>query len=241
MKLLLLIAALMGGCAGEAPQQEPVAVEAPALSAEARALIAPVAAAIATEEARQAALPPPADVRERLERMGRLDQAGRMAGIAVDLSALPEGERQVAMAALWAPVTALDGRLTGELLPLVPEEGWFLPSVYGEQASSAAFLIIQHSTIEQWRRFVPVLEPLALAGEIDGQDFGLMYDRLAINEGRPQRYGTQMTCKAGKWVIDYANLEDPEHADERRADMGFHWTLAEYEDLFAHYPPCTED
>ena len=51
----------------------------PALSPEARALIAPVAMAIAAEEARLAALPPPADVRERLERMGVLDQVGRRA------------------------------------------------------------------------------------------------------------------------------------------------------------------
>jgi hypothetical protein len=236
---LALVLCLQGCSPPDARQQAPVAVEPPALSAEARALIAPVAAAIAAEEARQAALPPPADVRERIERMGRLDQAGRMAGIAVDLSALPEGERPVAMAALWAPVTALDERLIGELLPLVPEEGWFLPSVYGERASNAAFLIIQHSNIEQWRRFVPILEPLALAGEIDGQDYGLMYDRLAVNEGRPQRYGTQMTCKAGKVVLDWENIEDPANVDARRAAMGFPWTLAEYEALFANYPPCT--
>lgn len=239
MKLLLLIAALMGGCAAEAPQQEPSAVEVPALSAEAQALIAPVAAAIAAEEARQAALPPPADVRERLERMGQLDQVGRMAGIAVDLSGLPMEERAAAQAALWAPVSAMDEQLLAELLPLVPEEGWFTREAYGERGSKVAFLIIQHSNVEQWRRFVPVLEPLALAGEIDGQDFGLMYDRLAINEGRPQRYGTQMTCKAGKVVLDWENIEDPANVDERRAALGFHWTLAEYEALFADYPSCT--
>ena len=88
---------------------------------------------------------------------------------------------------------------------------------------------------------MPILEPLALAGEIDGQDYGLMYDRLAVNEGRPQRYGTQVTCKAGKLVIDWDNLEDPANADERRRALGFPGTLAEYEALFARYPPCTED
>lgn len=228
MLALLLSAVLL--------MQEPAA-----LSPEARALVSPVAEAIAAEEARQAALPPPADVRERLERMGRLDQVGRRAGIAVDLSALPESEREGASTALWAPVSAMDDRLLAELLPLVPEEGWFTPDQYGEQASSAAFLIIQHSNVDQWRRFVPILEPLALAGKIDGQDYGLMYDRLAVNEGRPQRYGTQMTCKAGKVVIDWENIEDPANADARRADLGIPGTLVEYEALFAHYPPCDEN
>ena len=55
-----------------------LAQQAPAgLSAEARTLVAPVAEAIAAEKARQAALPPPTTDRERLERMGALDQAVR--------------------------------------------------------------------------------------------------------------------------------------------------------------------
>jgi hypothetical protein len=211
------------------------------LSADARALIAPVAEAIAAEEARQAALPPPANDREKLERMGVLDQVGRRALTPIDLTVLPEGEREAANTAMWAPLMAMDERLLAELLPMVPADGWFRKSVYGEQAASAAFLIIQHSDIEQWRRFVPVLEPLVATGEINGSQYGLMYDRLAVNEGRPQRYGTQMTCKAGKWVIDRENLEDPDNADARRAAIGFPGTLAEYEQRFARYPPCEED
>lgn len=210
------------------------------LSPEARALIAPVAEAIAAEEARQAALPPAISDRERLERMGVLDQVGRRAMNPIDLSVLPEAERQAAASAMWTPLMATDRRLMAELLTMVPREGWFLKSVYGERAASAAFLIVQHSDLEHWRRFVPVLEPLVAAGEVYGQSYGLMYDRLAVNEGRPQRYGTQVTCKAGKWVIDRDNLEDPANADARRREMGFIWTLAEYEQVFADHPPCEE-
>lgn len=210
------------------------------LSPEARALIAPVAEALAAEEARQRDLPPAASDRERLERMAVLDQVGRRALTRVDLSVLPETERQAATQAMWAPLQAMDDRLLAELLEMIPAEGWFRKSVYGEQAAGAAFLIIQHSDLDQWRRFVPILEPLVVEGEVDGEEYGLMYDRLAINEGRPQRYGTQMTCRAGKIVVDWDNLEDPANADQRRREMGFNWTLAEYEALFADYPPCTE-
>ena len=208
------------------------------LSPEAHALIAPVENAIAAEEARQAALPPASNDRERLERMGVLDQVGRRAEAPIDLSVLPEAEREAANAIIWTRLRALDERLMGELLQMVPPEGWFLKSVYGERAAQAAFLIVQHSDVEHWRRFVPVLEPLVAAGEVDGQSYGLMYDRLAITEGRPQRYGTQVTCKAGRWAIDRDNLEDPENADVRRREMGFPGTLAEYEQVFANRPPC---
>lgn len=218
-----------------------LSVQGPAPSPDFAALIAQVTSAIAAEEARQAALPPASSDRERLERMGVLDQVGRRLSISVDLSGAPDADRVAAGLALWAPIEAVDKRLSAELLTMLPAEGWFYKSVYGAKAANAAFLIVQHGDTALQRRFVPVLEPLVATGEVEGQSYGLMYDRLAVDEGRPQRYGTQVTCKEGRWVIDYANLEDPERADERRAAMGFPWTLKEYEAVFADYPPCTPD
>lgn len=205
------------------------------------ALVAPVVTAVAAEEARQAALPPAATDRERLERMGELDQVGRRVAITVDLSHVPEADRPAADMALWAPIGAMDDRLSAELIRMLPAEGWFYKSVYGEDAARTAFLIIQHADATLQRRFVPVLESLVASGEVEGSSYGLMYDRLALSEGRPQRYGTQMTCKNARWVIDYGNLEDPERADERREALGFMQTLAEYETNFARYPPCKDE
>ena len=209
---------------------------APPLDAEVAARIAPVAAAIEAERAAQAALPPPADDAERLVLMARLEQVGRKAMIPIDLHDLPKPEREAAFAAMWAPIGAVDQANQMQLLKMVPPEGWFYVSRYGRPASNAAFLIVQHGDLDLWRRFVPVLEPLVAKGEVEGQEYGLMYDRLAIREGRPQRYGSQMTCRGGKFVVD--TLEDPVHVDERREAMGFMQTLAEYEKNFANYPPC---
>ncbi|MDQ1192959.1 hypothetical protein QE419_001725 [Brevundimonas vesicularis] len=133
---LILAAALLS-------QQAPAG-----LSAEARALVASVAEAIAAEKARQAALPPPTTDRERLERMGALDQVGRRAFTVLDFSALPADERQTAETLAWADINAEDKALLDELLTMVPAEGWFKKSVYGERAAGAAFLIIQHSDLE---------------------------------------------------------------------------------------------
>lgn len=222
--IAVLVAALLG------------ASEAPPLSSRAATLIAPVGQALDAERKAQAILPPPANDAERLERMGRLDQVGRRVLTGVDLSALPPDEIKVARKAMWAPIEAADAENEKALLAMVPPEGWFLKSRYGPRAAQAAFTIVQHADLSLWRRFVPVLEPLVAKGEVDGQSYGLMYDRLAINEGRPQRYGSQMTCKDGKYVVD--RLEAPETVDERRKAMGFPETLAEYEAIFARYPPC---
>lgn len=117
-------------------------------SVEVRALVAPVAEAIAAEKARQAALPPATSDRERLERMGALDQVGRRAVTVLDFSVLPADERQSAETLAWADINAVDEALLDELLTMVPAEGWFKKSVYGERAAGTAFLIIQHSDLE---------------------------------------------------------------------------------------------
>lgn len=214
-----------------------LAMQDPALSPEAQRLIAPVIEAMDAEKARQAALPPPADDRERLERIGVLDQAGRRVLTGINLHELPPEEIPAARRAMWAPIAKADEEHAEVLLTMVPAEGWFHRSVWGEEASSAAFHIVQHSNETLWARFVPVLEPLVATGEIDGQSYAMMYDRLAISQGRPQRYGTQMACINSRWTVD--SLEDPETVEERRRAMGFPVTLEEYKAHFATFPPCT--
>jgi hypothetical protein len=209
------------------------------LSPKARALVAPVGEALDAERARQAALPPPKDDVEKLIRMGRMDQVGRRVLTGINLHELPLEEIPAAQKAMWAPIEKADAENLEALLKMVPPEGWFLKSRYGEEAADAAFSIIQHSDIDQWRRFVPILEPLVATGEVDGQSFGLMFDRLAVNEGRKQRYGTQMICDhmTGQWVP--SPLEDPARVEDWRRAMGFPVTFAAYLEHWKTYPPCT--
>lgn len=219
MPILLLIAFLFAG-----------------LTPQAQAVIAPVGEAIAAVRARHAALPPPRNDSERLIRMGELDQAPRRVIVAIDFSKIPEAERQAAMDAAAAPIEAVDAENQAALLAMVPPEGWFLKSRYGEKAAMAAFHIVQHADETLWRRFLPVLEPLVAKGEIDGQSYALMFDRLAVSEGRPQRYGSQWRCDNGKYR-PYP-IENPEGLDRRRAEMGFPVTFAWEKEQYAREPYC---
>lgn len=199
--------------------------------------IAPILSKIEAEKARQAALPPTDDVTERFKRIYELDQVVRMDVMALDLTSLSPEERAQAEGRIWVEIEAVDKQNLEAVLEMVPPEGWFLRSKYGEGVTETAFLVIQHSNVEQWRRFVPILEPLVAQGEVRGQNFGLMYDRLAQAEGKSQRYGSQMQCVEGVWRA--TGLEEPEKVDEYRLAMGFRQTLAEYEANFASYP-CSE-
>lgn len=215
-----------------------IVVQQPAVSPQAARLIAPVLEAVRTERALQAASGPPIDLNERFLRMYRLDQQSRAALNTVDLSTLPPAERQQARAAMWEVIDEIDKANQEALLESLPPEGWFYRSRFGEGVAQTAFLIVQHSDATLWRRFLPVLQPLVATGEVDGEAYGLMFDRLAVAEGRPQRFGTQVVCVGGKQVVDWPNIEDPDNVDERRRAMGFTTTFSEYQALFAASPPC---
>lgn len=223
MMFLLMAAALM--------RQDPAP-----LNPEVGQVIAPVVEAVRTEQERQAALPSPRDDRERLERMGALDQAGRMKIGEVDVSALPPEQRKAAFSAISAVIDPIDRANQQSLLAMVPPEGWFLRSQYGDEAASAAFHIVQHGDQALWRRFLPALEPLVATGEVEGEAYAKMYDRLAISEGRPQRYGTQFTCVGTQWTL--APLESETQVGALRAEMSFTLPLSVYVEHMANAPPC---
>lgn len=199
-------------------------------------VISPVAEAVRTEQERQAALPPPRNDRERLERMGALDQAGRMMIGKVDVSVLAPEQRAAAFSAISAIIDPIDRANQQSLLAMVPPEGWFLRSQYGEQAAAAAFHIVQHGDETLWRRFLPALEPLVATGEVEGEAYAKMYDRLAISEDRPQRYGTQFICNEARWTL--APLEDEAQVGARRAGVGIATPLSVYVEHMANAPPC---
>lgn len=198
------------------------------LSPTAQALIAPVHAAYVKVEADQAALGPAKDDRDRLERMFDLDQAARRAVIRVDLSTLPPTERAAASDAMWSEITAHDLANQKALKEIVARDGWITRARFGPKASHAAFAIVQHAVNDPdlMRSTLGLLGPLAATGDVDGNDYARMYDRVALEfDHKPQRYGSQLECHDGVWRP--RTLEDPEQVDERRRALGLTQTEAE--------------
>jgi hypothetical protein len=208
------------------------------LSPKAQAVVTAVAASIDQVRARQAALPPPKDDAERILRLGDLDQAPRKVITTWDFSTVPEAERAKAVERAWALISAQDAEDQAALLKLVPPEGWFLRSKYGERASWAAFDIVQHGDLALLERFLPVLGRQVAAGEVPGEGYAMMYDRVETSHDRPQLYGTQFRCDGGKWR-PYP-IKDPEGLEARRKPLGFFMTFADYKAKFESFPPCPQ-
>ena len=97
--------------------------------------------------------------------------------------------------------------------------GWFDVRKYGPAADHAALLLVQHSDAdpEFQAQMVEALEPRLERGDTNPEDLAYLVDRVAVRAGLPQKFGTQMECVDGEWVVP--QIEDPMRLDERRTRM----------------------
>jgi hypothetical protein len=200
-------------------------------------VVSPVYLAYAKAQSAQAVLPPPTSDSERLIRLGAIDQAGRdvLSDVIRSMANLSAEDTKVVWPAIWAEITPHDEADQRALVNMLPAKGWFRISVYGTPAAKAAFLIVQHSTDQAFQESVlERMKPLIGTADLDGQAYGLLWDRIALKNNRPQRYGSQVDCVGGGWQP--TNLEDPAHVDERRKQLGFKETEEKYLARFAHEP-----
>lgn len=116
----------------------------------------------------------------------------------------------------------LDGRNRAWLGYQVARDGWFTIGGHGETADLAAWLIAQHADNEPsfQQEILVRLEPLARAGETNAGRFAMLRDRVAVNLGEAQHYGSQGRCtESGQWEPrPYYGTED--EVDERRRSVG---------------------
>jgi hypothetical protein len=110
---------------------------------------------------------------------------------------------------------------------ILTEHGWLGPSQVGSKASQTLFLVIQHADEEARRKYVPMLREAVKEKKARAESLALMEDRVAVEAGEKQIYGSQLNIIDGKPTL--RPLEDPDHLDERRATMGMS-TIAEYLD-----------
>lgn len=99
--------------------------------------------------------------------------------------------------------------------------GWFDIKRYGARADGVAWLLVQHADqdVAFQAETLKALERLVHAGEANLRNYAYLYDRVAINQSRPQRYGTQGRCvAAGDWQMD--PVENPAELESLRQAAG---------------------
>lgn len=91
----------------------------------------------------------------------------------------------------------------------------------GEDGAEASFLIAQHAIAQPsfQRSALELLREAVDRGDVPLRHYAHLEDRIRTLEGKPQRYGTQFDWDPDGQMSPMP-LEDPEHVDERRAEVG---------------------
>jgi hypothetical protein len=140
------------------------------------------------------------DLQERLRQMVKIDQSVRTGG-SISL------EKMV----------ATDAAHRSELLRIHEKYGWPAISLVGKEASSNYWLLVQHQDLELQRKLLPDLERAANRGEASKSNFAYLFDRVQVNSGKPQHWGSQATCKDGK--PELSPVDDPAGLAQRRKEL----------------------
>lgn len=129
------------------------------------------------------------------------------------------------VAAEWKRIDEDNTRWLGEVVMV---RGWPGQTLVGEDGAAAAWLLAQHADRDpaQQRAFLDALRGAVDQGEASPSHLAYLEDRVRVNAGQPQLYGTQFTVADGE--LEPRPIEDPQRLDERRAQAGLE-PFADYE------------
>lgn len=83
----------------------------------------------------------------------------------------------------------------------------------------AVFLILQHNHGIYQKKYIDRLRAAAEQGKLKRSSVAMMEDRILVDDGKPQIYGTQVSRKrGGEWRLN--DLLEPERVNIRRARVG---------------------
>lgn len=116
-----------------------------------------------------------------------------------------------------------------KILKIFDKYGWPDPSTIGENGSGTIFLVIQHSSKEMRLKFLPIMRKAVKKGNAQGSDLALLEDRTAIDQGRKQVYGSQLSFDQEKKEIffDINSIQNLKKINKKRHKLGMQ-PISEY-------------
>lgn len=112
-------------------------------------------------------------------------------------------------------------RNTKRAKEVLEKHGWPSLSQVGEEGSTAIYLIVQHSVLDEafMQSCLPLLEESVKKGDAHGWQFAFLQDRTLMQQGKLQIYGTQHDVNE-KGRLEPYKILNPETVDDRRLALG---------------------
>ena len=117
---------------------------------------------------------------------------------------------------------------------IVDQIGWPTTSKVGKESSHNAWLLVQHADFDvEFQTQCLTMMKQEPPEEVDRRNIAYLEDRILVNTGRPQLYGTQFNTIEGRFVP--REIEDESHVDERRAQAGLGSLQEGIDDMYKKY------
>ncbi len=113
---------------------------------------------------------------------------------------------------------------------LISKYGWLGKSFVGVRGNQTCFLVIQHSDSATQVKYLPMMQKSVEEGESSAADFALLQDRVLMQQGKKQTYGSQIVFDKQGNNIFYP-IEDEINVNLRRAKVGLQ-PIEEYAKFF---------
>ncbi|GAA1933642.1 hypothetical protein GCM10009716_46090 [Streptomyces sodiiphilus] len=132
----------------------------------------------------------------------------------------------------WHLLTARNGDRLGQIMH---QYGWPTFALVGREAARGAWLIAQHADrqLDVQRRALQLMERAAAQDQASARDLAFLRDRVLVNEGRRQMYGTQIAGMCDGVPVLWP-CEDLGRAEQLRAEAGIEPSALYADRLTAH-------
>ena len=119
---------------------------------------------------------------------------GELPGLLSDLTVIPPELDTTRFTLPALPETLVHQKFEEhyrQLRPILEKIGWPKKSEFGENASTSAFILLQHSLDSaEYVKWLPILYKYCEEGEANWMHYAMLYDRCNLISDKPQRYGT---------------------------------------------------
>lgn len=161
-------------------------------------------------------------LRQRLQQIGEADQSIRHEWFMAN-NKKPRDKAKIDD--ILRKMQRIDSLNQVEICDILDKRGFIGREAVGE-ACEVFWTVIQHAPVETERKYLPLFQRAAARGDIAPWQVATMEDRIAMFEGRPQKYGSQLNVAADGTQTVY-QLLNPKKVDEWRREKGM-GSLAEY-------------
>lgn len=120
-----------------------------------------------------------------------------------------------------------------------------LPKGLSEESYKTIWIVIDHASLEKQVQYLSIIEKMSSEGLIEVDNYAILFDRIAMKQNRPQRYGSQSVQfgTPGNMHLYIWSVENAESLDSLRETVGmgpilkYLEQLTEYLGIDAQYVP----